>query len=136
MCSVFYSGAPQANIFSDPPNVSRTVCQPITVTCNVQELQLLRWFFNSVNVATFVLNSQEFPYTLMNNSGIIIQVIDVASESALVDEFNATSVLSTTTLALDLQNVSSVQCGTNRIRSEVIDLTMLDIQGIDFNLKH
>ena len=86
-----------------------------------------KWVGSS-DTFVFAIN-QQFPLTQLNNSGIIIQVINATSESSQIDEFNATSVLSTTTLALDLQNVSSIQCGTNSLRSEVIDFSMLNIQG-------
>lgn len=64
---------------------------------------------------------------MYNETGIVIQIIVAASESSTTIEFNATSVLTTTTSVLDIRNVNSIQCGNVAV-SRSIDI-MVNVQG-------
>ena len=99
--------------------------------CRTQELQSLNWLYDGGIVINFPFTnrSTHFPLTIFNDRGVLIQIIDANSESPDTDEFNATSTLMTTTLALDMLNVNNIQCGTRAVRSSPVDLTMLNIEG-------
>ncbi len=113
-----------------PAVLGGTLCQPVMMTCRTQELQSLRWYFDDGSIAIYVYSSANtFPNNIYTDSGVTIDVIDANPESSQSDIFNGTSVLSATTSALSMLNVDSIRCGTNAIRSETIDLRMLNIQS-------
>ncbi len=128
-------GTPRATLTSNPSlDVHITRCQPVQMTCRTQKLTVLSWFYDGVPIETFVYDDRTvtFPLRIHNEDGIVIEIMNAVSESDLSDMFNATSLLTTTTLALGMLNVDSITCGTRGTRSQTQDLTMLNIQGVSF----
>ncbi len=106
------------------------------MTCTAQELTFISWFYGEMAIANFLFldTSVTFPLTIHIEDGVLIEIVNAYSESAMSAVFDATSTLTTTTLALDMLNVDRIKCGDRVTRSPVIDLTMLNIQGIIFIL--
>ena len=79
------------------------------------------------------IEGREYPYTYHNDSGVLIQVIQIVLDESDQDFFSSIiSVLMSTTRALDMLNVDSIRCGQNDANwSPAIDLTMLNVQGAD-----
>ena len=128
---VYYcTGVPLATLTSTPSVIDNTQCHRVDMTCMTQELTFLRWYNGSSVIALYTYNPMDLPPRfLFDNDGLTIEITDAVPEGGLSDVFNSTSVLTTTTLALSLLNVRSIQCGTGAFRSETIDLSMLNIQG-------
>ena len=130
-CCLF-SGCPLATLTSNPPILSSTTCQNVEMTCKMQELQSLSWFFDGNGVEDFSFGDRTsgFPRTIYNMTGIVIQILSAVSESDTTLEFNSSSRLTSTTFALDMLGVHIIECGNRATRSQPINLTMLNIQGI------
>ncbi len=100
------------------------------MTCRTQELTSLRWFNGSTELVIYAFSSAHtFPINIFNDGGFVIDITNAIPEGDLSDNFNGTSVLSSSTLALSRANIGSIQCGTRIFRSTPIDLTVLNIQG-------
>ncbi len=133
-CTVFKSdflssGIPQARLASVPSVLGGTLCQPVEMTCTTQELQSLRWYFDERSEAIYVYSViNSFPMVIHQQNGVTITIVAATPESSQSDIFNGTSVLTASTSALSMLDVDMIQCGTNAVRSEAIDLTMLNIQ--------
>ncbi len=101
------------------------------MTCVVQQFEQFRWYFDGTGIAAFVYEKQyQYPRNIYNSNGITINVTSATVESPMSVTFNATSVLSSTTLALSLLGADSIQCGNRQFRSQAINLTMLNINGM------
>ena len=127
-----FSGLPNAQLISDPrpPFPDSTVCSTVEMTCTAQDVTFLSWFYNNHGIVSFAnVFPVQFPYTLHNESGILIQLIGAAPEAGQSDVFNSTSVLTGTTTSLDMLGVDSISCGTVSVRSDSINLTPLMIQS-------
>ena len=125
-----YSGIPAVNLTSSPPVIDGTTCQPVTITCTIQELPSFAWFRDgATGLASYSYLNREvdFPITLYDQNGIVIQITHAVSESPNTLEFNATSVLTTTTSALDILDVNSIRCGSVAL-SQTIPV-ILNAQG-------
>ena len=110
-----------------------TQCNPFTITCMTQDLTSLRWIFNNqMQIASYTyISSHTLPMIIPNlydDNGVTVEVTRAVPQNALSDVFSGTSVLSTTTLALTMLNVQSIQCGTNKIRSQPFNVS-LNVQG-------
>ena len=105
-------------------------CRPLNLTCLTQNLETLRWFFNGqLSIAYVFIPNQALPTMIYDQNGININVTRASALSSMTDEFNGTSVLTTTTLALSMQNITSIQCGTNSVRSSNF-MFNLDVDGM------
>ena len=104
----------------------------VQLTCTVQNLTSLRWWFDDDQISTYIYSqANTFPHTPPGGAnGIQIQIIRAARTAG--DRFNATSVLTTNSSVLGSlkQQVDNIQCGTNAIRSQSINiLEWLELNG-------
>ncbi len=111
-------------------NVQDRCLLMVQLTCTVQNLTSLRWFFDGGQVYSYTYaDGSTFPHVLHEDSGLSISIISAASHSAISDHFNGTSVLTTDTSVLSMRMIDSIQCGTNTIRSQTITREMLERNG-------
>ena len=104
--------------------------QPVQMTCLSEALPFLSWYYDGTAIATFVFTGRvQFPHTVHNESEVLIEITS-ANNAAESDSFSAVSVLSTTIEALSMISVDRIQCGANQVRSQAIDLTVLEFQGV------
>ncbi len=90
----------------------------------------MRWFNGSTELAIYAFSPLDtFPKNILNDIGITINITNAIPESEQSENFNATSMLSSSTLALSMANIKSIQCGSRMLRSAPINLTVLNIQG-------
>ncbi len=156
----FYTGIPQAILTHNPSVLSGSPCQPVQLTCAVKDLQSLNWYLDGEILYFYTYNDNHtFPRALYFGDGIQIEIISAVGNfndtsgnfndtsglsgnfndtsglsgnfngtSGLSGNFNGTSVLSSTLFTLE--NFEAIQCGNNETISELVDLTMISIQGI------
>ena len=103
------------------------------MNCTVQDLTSLQWFFDNTQIASYTFSAtQMLPFVEPNmyeQDGVDVRITEAHSLSPDSDEFNATSVLTTTTLALGKLQVESVRCGTRSVESQPVELPRLNVQG-------
>ncbi len=100
------------------------------MTCTTQDLTSLRWYFDGLQRVTYTLSrAATLPENIYDEGDISIAVTLATSRLDDIDEFNGTSVLTTTTLALSMLDADNITCGTNSEMSDIIDITMLNVQG-------
>ena len=122
-------GIPQATLTSNLTDFDGS-CRPVSFTCTVTDLESLRWFINGNFIAAYLFSSSttSYPHPIYHSDEIDIQILSAESHSNQSDEFNATSILTTTNLALSEMNAEHIQCGTNAIKSS-FNLTSLNVEG-------
>ena len=119
-------GIPSATLTSNP--VEGTLCQRVMMTCIVHDIHSLNWYFDGTVVETYTYNSGDtYPQTIRDKNGIQIDMTIAMPRSPRSDNFNGTSILMTTILALNMLNLNNIRCGTNAVRSEEVDLTVLNV---------
>ena len=120
----------QLSLTTSKIDYSSTVCRPVTMTCMTVNLQSLNWYFDDFIAGSFVHSpTARLPENIYNANGLSIDVIAAALRSSRSDDFNSTSVLTGTTLALTLLGVDLIECGINSLRRPVTGLTRLNVRG-------
>lgn len=122
----------QAILMTPSQLVDGTSCSDVRLTCKTIRLPLLRWYIDDLPLEGFfayINIDQEFPHTIYDNAGVAIVVVNATREPSPSDNFNSTSVLTATPLALAKFNAREIRCGNDTIRSGAINLTHLNIQG-------
>ncbi len=98
------------------------VCPGVTLTCNAVDLptSILRWFFNSDQLAFYVYNMDQYPFPVepqnvtLNDlvGGVDIQILEA---SLNVNDRDITNFLSTMTVnisALQVAGINNISCGS------------------------
>ena len=103
------------------------MCQPVQMTCRTEELPVLMWYNGSMAIAAYTFISRHtFPRIIFAEGRVTVEVTDAIREEEISDNFNAVSVMTTTTLALRTLYIMSIQCGFGPHRSSSIDLSIPD----------
>ena len=94
--------------------------------CTVENLPSLRWFFNGSEGAIYfhTLGATFPPAIELNNPfpGISIQIIN-ATQGSTSDEINALSLLTANLSAIQQLRGRSIQCGSNTVKSDAINIS-------------
>ena len=107
----------------------------IEMTCTTHNLTSLRWWFDDREISSYTYFTESvFPHLvdisdLDTGAGIRIVIISATPTLDASDSFSGISVLTTNTTVLSRLNVDRIQCGTNAIRSQSIDVQMLKRKG-------
>ena len=109
-------------------------CNELEMICTTQNVTSLEWFFDDIQIASYTYSAtQMLPFTVPNildEEDGVIHIIESVPLSLNSDRFNATSVLTTTTLALSKLKVGNVQCGIRSARSELRGLNVRGKFGV------
>ena len=117
------AGLSEARLVSSPIDYNSTICSPWMMTCTGIDLQSLSFFIDNVNLETFTyFQSVTVPRTLYDTNDVRIDLTEVTVAQSITDIFNATAVLTSTTLAISRLDADMVRCGTNAFRSQNINL--------------
>lgn len=121
-------GFPQATLTSAP--VEGTLCQRVQMVCMVYDIQSLNWYFDGTVINTYTYNRGDtYPRTTYNQNGVHIEMTLATPRSSVSDNFNGTSTLNATIVALNLLGVDTIRCGTNAARSQEVDFMALNVVG-------
>jgi hypothetical protein len=91
----------------------------VVFNCTIQNLASLVWFFDEMEIVHYTHqlgDEARLPFLEYDGDLGLIEIIHVQS-STNSDDINATSTLTTDTSVLD--NISTIQCGAGRTRSNV-----------------
>lgn len=102
------------------------------MVCMVYNIQSLNWYFDGEVIDTYTYNSGDtYPQTTYNENGVHIEMTVATPHSSISDNFNGTSTLNATIVALNLLGVDRIRCGTNAARSQEVDFMALNVVGKD-----
>ena len=101
----------------------------IELLCTTQGLESLRWWFDNNQVVAFTYFNAMFPHTVYNQRGIVIKIINAVVDPSNANRFAGTSMLTTNATVLQRLHRDTIQCGTNAVRSQSINVQQLKHDG-------
>ena len=106
----------------------------VQMTCVVEDLPTLRWFFNQTEVAKYIARQSDIipPERTLDSSllRVPIKVVRARPDSMNSDLIDAVSTLTTNTSVLQDFGQISIQCGSNRVVSTPVNVTEVSVRGI------
>lgn len=123
-------GIPVALLISDPAELEGVIChRMVELTCTVQEVSSLRWFFNGDQHGFYFPSPNDAipPARSLWGAppGMSIQITRAQLDQQNPDLIYATSVLTTNTTLLARNFAGqTIQCGTYSIRSELKEVNV------------